>query len=67
MNKKTPKKLKRELKRKLAYLKVGEFYLFPGREDPVNKIWIQHESGEGGDFNTADFEKEVSEFYKNNF
>ena len=47
---------------------IGKFTI--SRQDPDGEdrsVWIQHESGEGGEFQDSAFEKAIEEFYKANF
>lgn len=50
---------------------IGDFKITPSYANDPDKIGIQHESGEGGDFNRKEFEdhmyRAVSEFYKEHF
>ena len=51
--------------RKNAEIQVGHYSLSPGHRP--NQTWIEHESGEGGDFDTADIETVIAMFYAKNF
>lgn len=45
-------------------VKIGEFTLsrmFPDGEDKT--VWMEHESGEGGEFQDADLNKALQEFF----
>lgn len=67
----TPEKEAERIKRVHAFqnalteLQVGTFTLRPGVEP--GRIWIECESGEGGDFDPAKLEKVIAAFYKEHF
>ena len=46
-------------------IEVGSFYI----RNAINagKIWIGHESGEGGEFPIIEFEEMIKEFYDKRF
>lgn len=44
---------------------VGDYTLREGMER--GKVWIEHESGEGGDFTAAKVEEAIAAFYKEHF
>ena len=47
---------------------IGEFTISESSTSKDNsKIWIEHQSGEGGDFSKKDFEKVLETFYNINF
>lgn len=43
----------------------GDYSFYPIQKD--GKIWIQHISGEGGEFSEDDLIKVIEDFYKTNF
>lgn len=43
---------------------IGEFYIIKMSN---GKIWIRHESGEGGEFDEKQLAVAVAEFYAENF
>ncbi len=45
-------------------VKIGQYSLSIMRE---NSIWIEHEDGEGGEFEESDLEAVVHAFYKKHF
>lgn len=45
-------------------LKIGEFTLCQQSE---GKIWIQHDSGEGGEFSEAPLAEYLKKYYEENF
>lgn len=67
----TPEKEAERIKRVHAFQKaltefhVGTFTLRPGRTP--GRIWIERESGEGGDFDPAELEKVIAAFYDEHF
>lgn len=49
-------------------VKVGEFTLSRMNSDEdCESIWIEHESGEGGEFQENQLEKVIAEFYDKHF
>ncbi len=50
-------------------IEVGKFTIkVTGHyKDGRLSVWIQHESGEGGQFLLSDFEKVIEDYYNKNF
>lgn len=44
---------------------IGKYTIRPGME--TGRVWIETETGEGGDFDPAGLEKVIATFYKKNF
>lgn len=44
---------------------IGDYTLYPAINE--GKIWIQHISGEGGEFPEEDFVKAIEDFYAKHF
>src|SRR5688500_17013866 len=44
---------------------VGAYTLCEGRQQ--GKVWIEHETGEGGDFTASKVEAAIAAFYKEHF
>lgn len=50
--------------KKPRMVKIGIFTLC---KQSADKIWIQRDNGEGGEFKEAELEKVIAEFYDDNF
>lgn len=48
-------------------IKIGDYTLCEGHEENAGKIWIEHKSGEGGDFSENNLSILLDDFYKRNF
>jgi len=46
---------------------IGEFEISKSYHRPDTHYWIEHESGEGSEFNKADIDKLIKDFYDENF
>lgn len=46
-------------------ISVGEFFIAPGIGE--GRVWIGHQSGEGGDFSIEKLEEVIRKFYEENF
>ena len=53
---------------RIEVITIGEYTLDKRNlHSGSNKLWIEHESGEGGEFNESDLTKVIGEFYAKNF
>lgn len=49
----------------LPTIKFGKFTIVELPD--ADKIWIEYETGEGGEFSRAEFEKVIKDFYREKF
>jgi len=62
------KEVKSGMYGEMPKIKIGEYSLCEFSDKKNEKtIWIEHESGEGSQFQKSDFLKVLNKFYKENF